>query len=155
MLLASLGWVSIAGARADWVEEVVRSDQTAATPSAHARMGEDSWSLQPIWICKKRSRQVYNAFYRTEITQDVFGNFRFEYGVGDKLQIYELYFAAVVLPVTPPQKTLARYESRIGEQPQVVIEIKEVKKKVRLEFSVTPVGGKPEFRDDYLCDSSP
>jgi hypothetical protein len=47
------------------------------------------------WVCKKRTRQVYRAFYRTEVVQLPDGSWRFDYGIGDELQIYDLYFAAL------------------------------------------------------------
>lgn len=108
--------------------------------------------LASKWVCKKRSRQVYSAFYRTEVVRLPDGQFRFDYGIGDQVQIYDLYFASLVVRDPSSTEEAPQFSSPTDENPRVEVSIQARRGKKRLVFSVTPAGGRTETRGGYICE---
>jgi hypothetical protein len=121
-----------------------------STPSLAIETAGDD--VAEKWVCKRRTRQVYRAFYRTEVVKLPDGNWRFDYGIGDELQIYDLYFAALVIPVPGASEDQPKFVSPIGSNPQLAVEIETNRGRKELQFTMTQAGGKPDTRNKYICE---
>lgn len=99
-------------------------------------------------VCKKRTPQVYTAFYRVEIEQMTSEYTRFEYGIGDSNQTFEIYFRAPVQKISE-----THYDSVKGtDSADLTVDLVKKRGKTQLQFTIVDADGKAYTRKGYVCE---
>lgn len=98
-------------------------------------------------VCTKPSEQPHLPLLRTEVITDKNAQIRFEYGIGDAHQIYELYYFSAVVRTAPNV-----YETIEGVNPHLRVEVRRGRQYKELQFILTNANGAITKREGYRCE---